>query len=167
MPDQRAMMSNSKLVGGAGEHYVAYVLSCFGYICALVREGAPTVDLLASSIDGSKAISIQVKTSKHALRKRGRGDNKKPHHLEFTLGRQAVKNAQESFIFCFVDLHGLKDPLKVPDVYVIPSEVIRDHYEEKDLDSIKWLRLHWGVEKMEFFKNNWEPIIERLSGEVE
>ena len=49
-------MANSKLVGGAGEHYIAYVLSCFNYICALVREGSPTIDLLASNIDGSNTL---------------------------------------------------------------------------------------------------------------
>jgi hypothetical protein len=151
------MMANCKLVGAAGEHYVAYVLSCFDYICALVREGSPTIDLLASNIDGSKTISIQVKTSKSAKRKRGRGDNRKLHHLEFTLGKKAIQNSASNFIFCFVDLRGI-NPSNTPDVYVIPSEVIKNHYEDKDLSKIKWLRLHWTIEKMDLFKNNWDPM---------
>lgn len=150
-------MANSKLVGGAGEHYIAYVLSCFNYICALVREGSPTIDLLASNIDGSRTLSIQVKTSKSARRKRGRGEKKDWHHLEFTLGKKAVEHSGENFVFCFVDLKGL-DPSKTPDVYVIPSQVIKDHYAGRDLNKIKWLRLHWSIEKMEPFKNNWEPV---------
>lgn len=150
-------MANSKLVGGAGEHYIAYVLSCFDYISALVREGSPTIDLLASNIDGSRTISIQIKTSKSAKRKRGRGDKKKWHHLEFTLGKKAIEHSADNFLFCFVDLRG-QDPLNTPDVYVIPSKIIKKHYEQKDLNKIKWLRLHWSIEKMEPFKNNWEPV---------
>lgn len=150
-------MANSKLTGGAGEHYVAYALSAFDYICALVREGSPTIDLLASNVNGSKTVSVQVKTSKSAKRKRGRGENRDWHHLEFTLGKHAVQHATENFIFCFVDLRGEKLS-NTPDVYVIPSEVIRSHYDKRDLSKIKWLRLHWSIEKMEPFKNNWEPF---------
>ena len=138
-------------------HYIAYVLSCFDYICALVREGSPTIDLLASSIDGSKTLSIQVKTSLYANRNRGRGNNKKPHHLEFALGKKAVEHSANNFIFCFVDLKKATTS-NTPDVYVIPSKVIKEHYAEKDLNKIKWLRLHWTIEKMEPYKNNWEPV---------
>lgn len=150
-------MSNSKLVGGAGEHYVAYVLSCFNFVCALVREGSPTVDLLASDIDGNSTISIQVKTSTSARRKRGRGENRQWNHLEFTLGKKAIQNSSDTFFFCFVDLKGL-EPSTTPDVYIIPSNVIRDHYSRRNVEEIKWLRLHWSIEKMEPYKNNWTPI---------
>lgn len=150
-------MSNSKLVGGAGEHYVAYVLSCFNYVSALVREGSPSVDLLASDIDGNNTISIQVKTSTSARRKRGRGENRHWNHLEFTLGKKAIQNSSDTFFFCFVDLKGL-DPASAPDVYVIPSKVIQEHYSSRDVKEIKWLRLHWSIEKMEPYKNNWNPI---------
>ena len=111
--------SNTKIVGGAGEHYIAYVLSCFGYITALVREGSPTIDLLASDVIGSKTIAIQVKTTEYAKRNRGRGKNRELHHLEFPLGHKAVENAVPELIFCFVDLDSL-DPERRPDVYVIP-----------------------------------------------
>jgi len=154
-------MANSKLIGGAGEHYIAYVLSSFDYICALVREGSPTIDILASDISGKKTLSIQVKTSKSAKRKRGRGEKREWHHLEFTLGKNAVEHSGDNFIFCFVDLRGL-NPSNTPDVYVIPSKVIRDHYDGKDLNKVKWLRLHWSIEKMEPFKNNWDPVHDLL-----
>ncbi len=158
-------MSNSKIIAAAGEHYVTYALSCFGYIAALVREGSPTIDLLASNIDGSRTISIQVKTTENAMRTRGRGNNKAPYELQFPLGHKAVENAVPSLIFCFVDLHGL-NPESPPDVYVIPAKVLIEHYKEKDIRQHSYFRLHWRIEEMEQYKNNWEPVNQSLSAEV-
>ncbi len=63
----------SKLIGTAGEHYVAYKLSCFGFIAAMPRDGSPTVDILASNLEANKTLAIQVKTTDWATRDRGRG----------------------------------------------------------------------------------------------
>jgi len=150
-------VANSKIIAGAGEHYVAYVLSCFGYISALVREGSPTIDLLASNIDGSSTVGIQVKTTEWAERTRGRGENKKPFELQFPLGHKAIENAVPSLIFCFVDLRHL-DPQEKPDVYVIPAKVLLDHFEGVDIRQWSYFRLHWSIEQMVEFKNNWQPI---------
>ena len=150
-------MANSKIIAGAGEHYIAYVLSCLGYISALVREGSPTVDLLASNIDGSNTIGIQVKTTEWAERTRGRGKNKKPYELQFPLGHRAIENAGSKLIFCFVDLRGL-DTLERPDVYVIPAKVLLDFYAGVNIRQYSYFRLHWKIEQMLEFKNNWQPI---------
>lgn len=150
-------MANSKIIGGAGEHYIAYVLSCFGYIPALVREGSPTIDLLVSDLLGSKTLAVQVKTTEYAKRTRGRGSNKKPYELQFPLGHKSIEKAAPELVFCFVDLNTLNPEFK-PDVYVIPATVFIQHYEGKNIRQHKWLRLHWTVERMEPFKNNWEPI---------
>lgn len=157
-------MANSKVVAGAGEHYVAYALSCLGHVAALVREGSPSVDILASNVTGSRAVGIQVKTTTHAVRKRGRGENRKPHELQFPLGHKAVENASENLVFCFVDLKGLV-PNTSPDVYVIPGSVFVNHYAGKNIRKHKWLRLHWPIERMEQYKNNWEPIEKALAPE--
>jgi len=162
---QENEVTNSKVTGGAGEHYVAYALSCLGFMPALVREGSPAVDLLASNTSGSRTIAIQVKTAKSAVRKRGRGNERKPNHLEFTLGKKAIEKKKLELMFCFVDLKGL-DPDNRPDVYVIPALEIMQYYENKDIKKHKWFRLHWSVEQMEKYKNNWEPIRQSLE-EVE
>jgi len=158
-------VANSKITGGAGEHYVAYALSCLGFMPALVREGSPVVDLLASNMSGSRAVAIQVKTAKSAVRKRGRGTDKKPHHLEFTLGKAAIRREKQDLMFCFVDLRG-GTPDNKPDVYVIPGKKLIDRYHGKDIDKQKWFRLHWPVEDMEEYKNNWEPIKQYLNNEI-
>ena len=155
-------MANSKLTAGAGEHYIAYILSCFDYIGALVREGSPTIDLLASNLNGSKTIGIQVKTTESALRMRGRGKNKVPYELQFPLGHKAIENAVPNLIFCFVDLRG-RNPDETPDVYVVPAKVLIDYFEGVNIRQWSYFRLHWSVDRLATYKNNWQPVHEALS----
>ncbi len=152
---------NSKLTGTAGEHYVAYKLSTMGYVAAIPREGAPTVDILACTVDAEKIVSIQVKTTDWATRTRGRGKNKKPHHLEFPLGHKAAKYNSENLVFTFVDLNGIDWEDKAPDVYVVPSKFVYDFCKDW-VDSAKMVRFHIGIDEISEFKNNWDPIIKRL-----
>ena len=117
-----AKKTNKTLVATAGEHYVAYVLACRGFTAALVRQGAPTIDILPSSLDGSKTIGIQVKTTEWAVRTRGRGKEKKPFQLQFPLGYRAIEDAAPNTVVCFVDLRGL-DCAERPNVYVVPTRL--------------------------------------------
>src|SRR6266404_5158080 len=114
---------NKTLIAAAGEYFVAYKLSCLGYLAAPVRLGSPATDLLASTLDGGRTVAIQVKTTGWAERTRGRGDKKTPHHLEFPLGHAAVEQASDRLIFCFVDLRGNQPDIS-PDVYVVPATTI-------------------------------------------
>ena len=153
---------NSTLTAAAGEHYVAYKLSCFGFLAALVRQGSPSTDLLTSNLDGSKTVAIQVKTTILAGRTRGRGENKVPHHLEFPLGHAAVERASPKLIFCFVDLRDNQVGIP-PDVYIVPASEIQSYYKDDDIRQYSYFRHHPKVEEMELFKNNWQPIIAALS----
>ena len=153
---------NKTLVAGAGEHYVAYKLSCLGFLAALVRQGSPATDLLASSLDGARTVAIQVKTTGWAERTRGRGANKTPHHLEFPLGHAAVERASDKLIFCFVDLRGGQPDIP-PDVYVVPASVILTEYKGANIRHHSFFRHHRDIAHMEPFKNEWKPIIKALS----
>ena len=148
---------NSKLTGSAGEHYVAYKLSCMGYVVAIPREGVPTVDILACNTDATKLVSIQVKTTEWATRKRGRGENRKPHILDFPLGHKAAGYESDNLIFTFVDINGLTWEDKMPDVYIVPSEFVYKHCKGWARKA-KMVRLQIPIKEMEHFKNNWEPI---------
>ena len=53
----------SNLVGVAGEYLVAGELSLRGYIASITLRNSRGIDIIASSADGSKSISIQVKTN--------------------------------------------------------------------------------------------------------
>ncbi len=79
------MPLNTTLVAAAGEHHVAYKLSCFGYLAALVRQGSPAIDLLASNQDGGRTVGIQVKTTSDARRWSGPKNKKVLSELQFPL----------------------------------------------------------------------------------
>ncbi len=154
-------MSNSKLVAAAGEHHVASVLALLGFIPAMVREGSPAVDLLASNARGSRAVGIQVKTTGWAGRERGRGTSRKPSYLDFPLGHAAIEYAKQPILFAFVDLRG-EDPRVAPDVYLMTGEQLLAGFSGFDPSSTTYLRLQWSLEAMAPFKNNWQPIRDAL-----
>lgn len=151
----------SRLTGTAGEHYVAYKLSSLGAIVAIPREGTPTIDILASNLDCTKMIGIQVKTTDWATRERGRGANRKPHHLEFPLGKKSLKKFGKNLYYAFVDLNGLDWHEKQPDVYIVPSKFVHDHCVDW-IDDVTMVRFHIEIEKMNRFKNNWDSIMNKL-----
>ncbi len=64
------MKSNKSLIGIAGAHFVAGELFQQGYIATLTSRNTEGIDVLASSSDGSKTVSIQVKTSGPEIRGR-------------------------------------------------------------------------------------------------
>ena len=59
----------SQFTGTAGQFYVAYGLSIREINAAITLGNAPSVDLMASSSDGKRTLSIQVKTSRNAYRR--------------------------------------------------------------------------------------------------
>jgi hypothetical protein len=148
------------LVASAGEHFIAYKLSCLGYLAALVRQGSPSIDLLASTQDGDVSVGIQVKTTAGAGRTRGRGANKILAELQFPLGHKAIERSPQNIIFCFVDLK--VNESGIPDVYVIPSDALLAEHEGIDVRQWTFFRLHRSVEHMEKYKNCWQPIHQAL-----
>ena len=148
------------LTGTAGEHFVAYRLTAMGLLVALTRGGSPTVDLMVSDIHGKKAISVQVKTTEYALRERGRGKERKPHHLEFPLGFKSARINEPNFFFAFVDMKALH-PNEIPDVYIVPSEFVYK-WCASWIDNVKMVRFHIPLEQIEQYKNNFERLRESL-----
>lgn len=155
------MARNTRLTGTAGEHYVAYKLSSMDIVVALPRDGSPTVDILASNMEGNKVIAIQVKTTEWATRDRGRGKNRKAHHLEFPLGHKSGRLKSDNLIFAFVDLNWRDWHEKQPDIYFVPSEFVFD-FCKPWIDKVKMVRFHIGIEELNRFKNNWNFITEKL-----
>ena len=151
---------NSKLTATAGEHFVVYALSRLGYIAAVVREGSQSIDILASTTDGSNTVGIQVKTTTWAERTRGRGAAKILAELQFPLGHHAVE-VSDRIIFCFVDLRGDSFD-SIPDVYVVPAKIIKQEYAGVDVRQWSFFRLHRPIDWMTPYKNNWKPIQKAL-----
>lgn len=155
-------MSNSQLIATAGEHFIAHKIATLGFIPALVRQGSPTIDLIASSVDGGKTVGIQVKTTSNALRTRGRGEKKVPFQLQFPLGYHAIEVTADSTIFCFVDLKNLH-PKESPDVYVVPASELKKEYVGMNIRQHTFFRHHRPIEHMQKYLNEWAPVIRALS----
>ncbi|HEY8505905.1 MAG TPA: hypothetical protein VIL46_15075 [Gemmataceae bacterium] len=151
----------SEFVGTGGTFYVMARLAFEGFHAGLTYGNAQNVDILVASPDGSRALSIQVKTAWKARRDRGRDGCRAPHHLEWTLGRKAAKIRHDNFFFAFVDLRKLRKD-KIPDVYIVPAVVVAKHCEGW-VDKAKMVRFHPSIEMMEPYKNNWQLLRDALS----
>jgi hypothetical protein len=139
-----------------------------GLHCAPTFGSVPNVDILVSNRDGSASLSLQVKTTVHALRERGRGTNKKPHHYEWDIGWNCAHLRAAHLFFALVDL---KEFSELPDVFIVPSKVIADYFDPTCVASSgmwsmrqrphPWLRAryHELVEELDQYKNNWIPIL--------
>jgi hypothetical protein len=147
--------------GTAGTYYVMFRLAAEGIHASCTHGNAPNVDILVSSADGSRSVSIEVKTTEHALRLRGRGTAKLPHHLEFPLGARAAKLNNPSLLIVFVDLR-VFTPQRIPQVYVFPSAFVAK-YCASWVDSVKMVRFHLPITAAEPYKENWDVIRNALN----
>lgn len=63
--------------------------------------------------------------------------------------------------FALVDLKGFKG---LPDVFIVPSEVIFKYFKEGDPQTWRRARYHPSVEDVEQYKNNWQ-LLRKVLGE--
>lgn len=101
----------SIVTGATGEHYVAAELSKRGYIVSLTPRNTHTVDILASSIDGTKTISIQVKTRSDCIKK-------------WTLSPKEEEVSGTKFFYIFVNL--MNDEY-YPEFHIVRSKVVVEY----------------------------------------
>jgi hypothetical protein len=105
------MPSEAATLGAAGEHYVLFQLLRRGFIAALAPHGVPMADIILSNRLGTKLCAGQVKT------RSGIGADGGWH---MNVKHETIR--EPSLFYCFVDLRN--DEKSVPDVYVVPSEVV-------------------------------------------
>lgn len=98
----------TSLVGVAGEYFVAAELSIRGLLASITLRNSRGVDIIASSSDASRSVSIQVKTS----------SGKAP---KWMLSKNSESFASDTHFYAFVLLRGVGDR---PDFYVVPSRVV-------------------------------------------
>jgi len=157
----------TSLTGAAGEHYVAFVFSFLGYPVALTRGGSPTIDLMVGDLKGGSAISIQVKTSTNAWRKRVR----KPEdsHWEWDVNpKKALELRGDSIFYAFVDLReDGSDVIQYPGIFIVPSEqvakrAVADGFEKHP----EWSKFMFWIYEHEktLYYESWELITSKLAG---
>ena len=107
------MPSQTSLTGAAGEHYVMAHLLNEGFIAALAPKGVPTADIVVTDDIGERLCSIQVKT------RREKGSDGGWH-----MGKKHEEIRWHSLFYVFLGFK--KDPNVVPDLFVLPSEIVAD-----------------------------------------
>lgn len=146
---------SGQLTGVAGVHFVASYLSFLGFHAVPTTRNVRGPDLLVSSIDGFRSLTLQVKTTMWASRTRGRGESKKPHHLEWDVGWSSAKLNNPNLWFAFVDL---KEFQELPDTFVVPSKVVFTYFEGGDPETWTRARYHPLLEEVAPYKNGWEQL---------
>ena len=110
---------STNLSGVSGEYFVAAELSRRGYIASLTLKNTRGVDILASNIDATKSVGIQVKANQSSGK-------------EWMLNQQVEAEIATNLFFVFVRLNDLG----TPEYYVVSrSEVSRTVRENHQ----KWL----------------------------
>lgn len=151
------------LVGTAGEYYVCAEMCRRGFLALMTPKNNPLFDLIVSTLDGSHAVSVQVKT-------RSIGNNQ-----GWKFGRDIASDNQHEDLF--VVLVNLKDE-GPPDFYIYEYAVLaqnvdriyRDYMSKpkKDGSPRKDVGFRW-FDEVSFSdddlhrRNNWEPIIAKLT----
>jgi hypothetical protein len=111
------------LIGIAGTHFVAGELSQRGFIATLTTRNTRGIDVLVSKLDGSKSVSIQVKTSSAKQRE------------NFTRSWSMEKKDENIFsdylFYVFVDL---KTNNEKPDYYVVKSKTVAEYVKTTHKD---------------------------------
>lgn len=147
-----------QLTGVSGVHFVAARLSHLGYHAVPTTRNVQGPDLLVSTLNGSRSVAVQVKSTNWALRWRGRGKERKPHHCEWDIGWASAKECHDGLLFALVDLKNWEE---MPDVYIVPSRVIAKYFS-RGPEGWPRARYHETIELLEPFRNAWGVLEKSL-----
>jgi hypothetical protein len=158
-----AKMSKN-LVGTAGEYYVCAALCRMGYLALLTPKNNPLFDVVATNVDGTTSVSIQVKTRSV--------DNTQG----WKLGNISPTDTRGVPFIVLVNLHDDK----LPDFYVYRysefasrvSEVFENYIakpkrtgEPRKDPGFRWFDEVNLSDADRARMNNWQPIIHALEGQ--
>jgi hypothetical protein len=134
------MRGRSQFIGSAGQYYVAYCLTVRGFHAAITLGDVPDVDVVVANTDGSRLLSIQVKTSRWAYRSKRYGYELR----EWDVGGSAVGRYSPNLWYAFVDLQE-SDPGCNPLVFVVPSLWVSNFVKAEWGRKMYMLRLDSGL----------------------
>ncbi len=151
----------SQFVGAAGQFHLSYGLAMREINVGLTLGNAPSVDVMACSPDGLTTLSIQVKTSRNAYRRKRYGNE----GWEWDVGAGAIDKYSPSLWYAFIDLHEEKDGSWEPEVFFVPSRWVAEfvkpdfsrylYFLPKSVEDLT--RERWGLVKG-FLANEPEAI---------
>ncbi len=148
-------VGQSQFTGVCGEYYVAYALTARNFHASLTIGNAPRVDVLVAASDGSRLLSLQVKTSRWAHRPRRYGHEVR----EWDVGVGALASPSPSVWYSFVDLQEEGDN-RNPRVFLVPSVWVHD-YVKPDHSRKMYILLASAFSLVE---ERWDRVSDYLSG---
>ncbi len=98
------------LTGVAGEYFVAAELSRRGYIASISLRNTRGIDILATTQDSSRSVTIQCKTNQTTARK-------------WLLNEKSERFESDSHVYIFVALGKLTTR---PRFHIVPSKVVAE-----------------------------------------
>ena len=101
----------STLVGVAGEYFVAAELSIRGYLASITLRNSRGIDIIASSSDATRSVSIQVKTSSGNVPK-------------WMLTEKSESFRADNHFYVFVLLREVGSR---PDFHIVPSQLVAEY----------------------------------------
>ncbi len=148
----------SQFVGTAGQFFVAHGLSIREINAAITLGNAPGVDLMASSADGKRTISIQVQTSRNAYRRNRYGFE----GYEWDVNKDVIGKHHESFWYAFVDLQENENNW-TPQVFFVPSRWVAEFVKDG------WSRYMYFLPETvkDLTWERWDLFTSYLNGEQE
>ncbi len=139
---------DTKFVGEAGEHFVAYKLTLRSLNVGLTLGNAPNIDIILCRNDGLKSISLQVKTSQGAYRKKRYGYE----GYEWNVSSKVIGLHSLNFWYIFVDFKW--NFHEEPDVFIVPSRWVSEFVKPEFSRYMYFL----PIKAAEKIKNNWEIL---------
>lgn len=149
----------SQFVGLCGTYFVAYCVTSRGLHAAMTVGNAPNIDMLVSSVDGKRLLSLQVNTSTSAHK-----SNRYGRELwEWQLPASSGQLRNDSLWYAFVDLREQGEQRK-PEVFLVPSHWVADF---ADSEWETWGRkLYWLFKEVESqCKERWDLVQRFLDGD--
>jgi len=117
---------STAIKGAIGEFYVASFLSAMGLVVALPRGGVPSSDLLVTTFEGNKTLSLQVKTSLSPINK----SKKYGDYWSWDVSKDARNDKGESHWYIFANAYNWPNSGQAPDIYFVPSKVVAEIVKE-------------------------------------
>jgi hypothetical protein len=111
----------STLVGVAGEYLVAGELSLRGYIASITLRNSRGVDIIANNPDGSKSVSIQVKTNSTGRK-------------SWILNKKSEGFCSKNHYYVFVALGKINER---PCFHIVPSKKVAEYISSTHTDWLK------------------------------
>jgi len=137
----------NRMIADAGEYYVAFRLAKMGISSAMVSKGSKSVDIIGT-VDGSRSISIQVKTTAWH-----------EQSLQWDFGKN-IPVQSDSFYFVFVNIWKDEHDERKPEVLVVPSRDVLDRIKGKRVSRRPVFRLK--KEEAERYREYWGPVRQYL-----